>query len=326
MDPARLALLQHLESALAAFGPDVPIEVPAPAPGRGATERSATGPTTQGPAPQGLAAKPSAPVHATTSPRPQPAASKLVLLASPEVAPEPPAPRRASAPPPLRLVSTNSAATPAAPAARATEATANAAASAPIATGATADPIETLRAETFACRKCKLCENRKTVVFGEGNPRPDVLFVGEAPGAVEDQTGRPFVGPAGQLLDKILQGAMGLSRADVYIANVNKCRPPGNRAPEPDEVAACLPFLKRQVELLAPKVIVALGRVAAHNLLGRTEAMRDLRGRDLDYCGIPVVVTWHPAFLLRDPSHKRETWEDIKRVNRLLGRPEVPGS
>jgi DNA polymerase len=186
--------------------------------------------------------------------------------------------------------------------------------------------MEALRSAAFACRRCKLCESRKTVVFGEGNLRPDVLFIGEAPGAVEDQTGRPFVGPAGQLLEKILQGAMGMRRDEVYIANINKCRPPGNRAPEPDEVAACLPILKQQVQLLQPKVIVALGRVAAHNLLGSTEAMRDLRGRDLEYCGTPVVVTWHPAFLLRDPSHKRETWEDIKRVNRLLGRPEVPSS
>jgi DNA polymerase len=110
----------------------------------------------------------------------------------------------------------------------------------------------------------------------------------------------------------------------VFIGNVNKCRPPGNRDPEPDEVAACLPYLRRQVALLQPKVIVALGRIAAHNLLSTTEPMRALRGRELRYDGIPVVVTWHPAFLLRDPSHKRETWDDIKRVNRLLGRPEVP--
>ena len=191
---------------------------------------------------------------------------------------------------------------------------------------AAADDLQALRAEVAACRRCKLCEGRTQTVFGEGNPRPDVLFVGEAPGAQEDRTGRPFVGPAGQLLDRILSGAMGLQRGDVFIANVNKCRPPGNRNPEPDEVAACLPFLRRQVALLRPRVIVCLGRVAAHNLLGTTEPMRALRGRDLAYEGIPVVVTWHPAFLLRDPSHKRETWDDVKRVNRLLGRPEVPGS
>jgi len=174
------------------------------------------------------------------------------------------------------------------------------------------------------CTKCKLHQGRQTVVFGEGSPHAEVLFVGEAPGATEDRTGRPFVGEAGQLLDRILTGAMGLQRQDVYIANVNKCRPPGNRAPEADEVAACLPFLRQQIALLRPRVIVCLGRTAAHNLLGTTEPMRDLRGRDLAYDGTPVVVTWHPAYLLRDPSHKRETWDDIKRVNRLLGRPEVP--
>jgi DNA polymerase len=184
--------------------------------------------------------------------------------------------------------------------------------------------LAALRAEVLKCTRCKLHESRRTVVFGEGNPQPDVMFVGEAPGAVEDQTGRPFVGPAGQLLDRIIAGAMGLQRSEVFIGNVNKCRPPGNRDPEPDEVAACLPYLRRQVELLRPKVIVALGRIAAHNLLSTSEPMRALRGRDLRYEGIPVVVTWHPAFLLRDPSHKRETWDDIKRVNRLLGRPEVP--
>ncbi|MBL9078905.1 MAG: uracil-DNA glycosylase [Planctomycetes bacterium] len=182
-----------------------------------------------------------------------------------------------------------------------------------------------LRAEVMPCTRCKLHQGRTHAVFGEGNARPEVLFVGEAPGAVEDQTGRPFVGPAGQLLERILAGAMGLQRSDVYIANLNKCRPPGNRNPEPDEVAACLPFLRRQIAILQPRVIVCLGRVAAHNLLGTAEPMRALRGRDLAYEGTPVVVTWHPAYLLRDPSHKRETWDDIKRVNRLLGRPEVPG-
>jgi DNA polymerase len=184
--------------------------------------------------------------------------------------------------------------------------------------------LDELRAAVLACTRCKLHEGRRRAVFGEGNPRAEVMFIGEAPGAVEDQTGRPFVGPAGQLLDRILTGAMGLQRADVYIANINKCRPPGNRPPEADEVAACLPYLTAQVALIRPRVIVCLGRTAAHNLLGRDEPMRALRGRDLSYQGIPVVVTWHPAYLLREPERKRETWEDIKRVNRLLGRPEVP--
>ena len=184
--------------------------------------------------------------------------------------------------------------------------------------------LQALRAEVMPCTKCKLHQGRQHVVFGEGNPKARVMFVGEAPGAKEDQTGRPFVGPAGQLLDRILSGAMGLQRGEVYIANINKCRPPGNRVPQPDEVAACLPFLRRQIALVRPEVIVCLGRTAAHNLLGTAEPMHALRGRPLAYEGVPVVVTWHPAFLLRDASHKRETWEDIKRVNRLLGLPEVP--
>jgi DNA polymerase len=189
------------------------------------------------------------------------------------------------------------------------------------------DPVaalQALRAEVMPCTKCKLHQGRQHVVFGEGNPKARVMFVGEAPGAKEDQTGRPFVGPAGQLLDRILSGAMGLQRGEVYIANINKCRPPGNRVPEPDEVAACLPFLRQQIALVRPEVIVCLGRTAVHNLLGRTEPMHALRGRPLVYEGVPVVVTWHPAYLLRDASHKRETWEDIKRVNRLLGLPERP--
>lgn len=235
-----------------------------------------------------------------------PGAAAAIAVPGPTATP--PAPAAAKAPP-----RTSPAAAPA-PAAAAPDPTA-------------ADPslaLQELRAQALQCTRCKLHQGRRTVVFGEGNPRPRVLFVGEAPGAVEDQTGRPFVGPAGQLLDRILQGAMGLPRDAVYIANINKCRPPGNREPEPDEVAACLPFLQRQVAILRPEVIVALGRTAAHNLLGTTEPMRALRGRELWFQHIPVVVTWHPAFLLRDPSHKRETWEDIKRVNRMLGLPEIP--
>ena len=150
------------------------------------------------------------------------------------------------------------------------------------------------------------------------------MFVGEAPGAREDESGRPFVGPAGELLTRIIENAIGLPRAAVYIANVNKCRPPNNRDPEPDEVATCLPYLRAQIRAIRPAVIVALGRVAAHNLLSTTLSMTQLRGRELDYEGIPVVATWHPAYLLRQPSAKRETWDDIKRVNRLLGRPDVP--
>lgn len=186
------------------------------------------------------------------------------------------------------------------------------------------DALEELRARVLPCTKCKLAATRTHVVFGEGNPRAPVLFIGEAPGFHEDQQARPFVGPAGQLLDKIIEGAMGYARGDVFIANVNKCRPPENRNPEPDEVAACLPFLRAQVRIIRPGVIVCLGRVASSNLLGTSLPMRALRGQELEYEGIPVVVTWHPAYLLRTPSAKGETWADIRRVNRLLGRPEVP--
>ncbi len=185
--------------------------------------------------------------------------------------------------------------------------------------------LERLAAELADCGACKLAQGRTQVVFGEGNPRPRVMFIGEAPGFHEDRKGRPFVGKAGQLLDRIIENAMGLRRADVYIANVNKCRPPDNRDPQPDEVAACLPNLRAQVRILQPEVIVTLGRIAAHNLLASTAPMRRLRGQDLRYEGIPVVATWHPAYLLRQPSAKADTWEDIKRVNRLLGAPEVPG-
>jgi len=197
----------------------------------------------------------------------------------------------------------------------------------PMAAPAVADPaaqLQELRGLVQPCTRCKLHEGRQHAVFGEGDPAADVMFIGEAPGAREDQTGRPFVGEAGQLLDRILTGAMGLQRREVYIANINKCRPPGNRVPEPDEVAACLPFLRQQIAIVRPKVLVCLGRTAAQNLLATTASTTALRGRDLDYEGIPVVVTWHPAYLLREPAHKRETCEDIKRVNRLLGRPEVP--
>jgi len=184
--------------------------------------------------------------------------------------------------------------------------------------------LAALKQQALACTRCGLHRTRDQVVFGEGNATPRVLFLGEAPGAKEDQTGRPFVGEAGQLLDRILQNAMGLARAEVYIANTLKCRPPGNRDPAPEEAAQCLPFLQQQLAILRPEVIVCLGRVAARNLLSTDQSVTNLRGKALAYQGIPVVVTWHPAYLLREPGRKRETWEDIKRVNRLLGLPETP--
>lgn len=184
--------------------------------------------------------------------------------------------------------------------------------------------LEAQRERAVGCRRCGLCETRTHVVFGEGDPTADVMFVGEAPGAREDEQGRPFVGPAGRLLTKIIENAMGMPRRATYIANVNKCRPPGNRDPEPHEVAACLPFLKAQIQAIQPKVLVTLGRVAAQNLLGETRSVSRLRGAELEFEGIPVIATWHPAYLLRNPNAKRETWADIKRVNAKLGRPEVP--
>lgn len=254
----------------------------------------------------------------TLAPR-QPAAA--AAPAAPVVAPLPAAPAAPPAP-----VATP----PPAPARRPAAAPAAEAPSPAPAPAVAVDAVEAglaaLRREIQACTRCPLHQSREHAVPGEGNPRADVLFLGEAPGASEDKAGRPFVGPSGQLLDRILAGAMGLQRSDVYIANVAKCHPPGNRNPEPDEVAACLPFLVRQVALVRPKVIVCLGRVAAQNLLGSDESVSKLRGRDLMHDGIPVVVTWHPAYLLREPAAKRDTWEDIKRVNRLLGRPEVPKS
>jgi len=154
-------------------------------------------------------------------------------------------------------------------------------------------------------------------VFGVGNPDADLMFVGEAPGADEDVQGIPFVGRAGQLLTKIIE-AIGLTRDDVYIANIIKCRPPQNRNPEPDEVATCEPFLFRQVDIIKPKIIVALGKYAAQTLLRTETPISRLRGRQFDYRGAKLIPTFHPAYLLRNPSSKREVWEDMKLVKKLL--------
>lgn len=169
-----------------------------------------------------------------------------------------------------------------------------------------------------ACQRCKLHTlGRKQVVFGVGNPDADLMFVGEAPGADEDEQGEPFVGRAGQLLTKIIE-AIGLTRGDVYIANIIKCRPPGNRNPEPDEVEQCEPFLFRQVETVKPKVIVALGKFAAQSLLRTTDPITRLRGRSFNYRGATLIPTFHPAYLLRNPSAKRDVWDDMKKVRRIL--------
>jgi DNA polymerase len=169
------------------------------------------------------------------------------------------------------------------------------------------------------CRLCKLCAGRTNLVFGVGNPKARLMFVGEGPGRDEDLQGEPFVGRAGQLLTDIITKGMGLSREDVYIANVVKCRPPDNRNPEPDEVAACEPFLKGQIELIRPEVIVALGKFAVQALLKSKVPITKLRGQWQTYEGIKLMPTFHPAYLLRNPGDKRLVWQDIKKVMEALG-------
>lgn len=165
------------------------------------------------------------------------------------------------------------------------------------------------------CQACRLCKGRRTVVFGSGSPDADVMFIGEAPGREEDRQGLPFVGAAGELLTRMIEST-GLRREEVYIANVIKCRPPGNRDPEPDEVASCEPYLVRQIEIVKPLVICTLGRFAAQALLKTTESMGKLRGQVLAYEGIKLIPTYHPAALLRNPQWKRPAWEDLKLVRR----------
>jgi uracil-DNA glycosylase len=177
--------------------------------------------------------------------------------------------------------------------------------------------LEQLAVFLDGCPRCRLSERRTSIVFGEGHPRAAVMFVGEAPGAQEDRTGRPFVGQAGQLLDEMIL-ALGLERSQVYIGNVVKCRPPGNRDPEEEEMAACSPFLDRQIELIGPRVIVALGRVAARRLTGSTKPMGALRGRWTSYRGTPLISLFHPAYLLRNALAKRSTWQDLKQVRTRL--------
>lgn len=190
--------------------------------------------------------------------------------------------------------------------------------------GETADTIESIRAEIGDCTRCPLSKlGRKQIVHSTGNFGADLMFVGEAPGADEDEQGFPFVGRAGQLLTKIIEG-IGLKREDVFIGNINRCRPPGNRAPEPEETAQCRPFILREVAVVRPKVIVVLGATAAHNLLQVKTPISKLRGSFHDYFGVKVMPTFHPAYLLRDPHKKREVWEDMKMVRELLNSPVQP--
>ena len=188
--------------------------------------------------------------------------------------------------------------------------------------GRTADGASALalvRAELGDCQRCKLAGKRTNIVYGVGNPDAPLVFVGEAPGADEDRTGEPFVGAAGQLLTKMIE-AMGLGREDVYICNILKCRPPGNRNPEPDEIAECEPFLKKQLAAIRPRMIVTLGKFAAQCLLRSDAPISRLRGTWKAYEGIPLMPTYHPAFLLRTPSAKREVWADLQEVMRELDR------
>ncbi len=184
---------------------------------------------------------------------------------------------------------------------------------------ANAPDLAALAALVRDCRNCVLCERRRHTVFGEGNPAAELMFVGEGPGADEDATGRPFVGAAGQLLDKMI-AAMTFRREDVYIANVVKCRPPENRAPLPDEMGVCLPYLRRQIELIKPKVIVALGGTAMTGLLGVPVSITRMRGQWTAYQGIPLMPTFHPAYLLRREEAKRDVWSDLQQVMKALGR------
>ena len=181
-------------------------------------------------------------------------------------------------------------------------------------------PVETLtgiRTDLGDCSRCPLCMSRTHIVFGEGNPKADLVFVGEGPGFDEDRCGQPFVGAAGQLLTKII-AAMNLSREAVYICNIVKCRPPGNRDPQPAEVRQCLPFLKRQLAAINPRVICALGKVAAQTLLETETPISRLRGRFHDFMGIAVMPTFHPAYLLRNPEKKREVWNDVQQIMQRL--------
>jgi DNA polymerase len=188
---------------------------------------------------------------------------------------------------------------------------------APVKLERSTETFEQIHAEIGDCTRCPLHEGRTHVVHTEGNRKARLMFVGEAPGADEDAQARPFVGRAGQLLTKIIE-AIGLKREEVLIGNVNRCRPPGNRAPMPDEAATCKPFLLREIAVVQPEVIVVLGNTAMKNLLDTREGITRLRGTFQDYKGIKVMPTFHPAYLLRDPSKKRETWEDLKKVRDYL--------
>ena len=186
---------------------------------------------------------------------------------------------------------------------------------------ASAGDLSSLAKEVSSCVSCRLCKTRKQTVFADGSPDAKIMFIGEAPGADEDAQGVPFVGRAGQLLTRMIEDGMGLPRKAVYIANVLKCRPPDNRNPEPDEIASCRGFLESQIDLVKPEVLVALGKFAAQFLLETEEGITRLRGTWGAYRGIPVMPTYHPSFLLRQPGQKKDAWEDLLKVLAKVGLP-----
>jgi DNA polymerase len=200
--------------------------------------------------------------------------------------------------------------------------TAGPAVAAPVTVAASSGGLEAIREDLGDCQRCKLAKTRKRIVFGQGNPSARLIFVGEAPGADEDEQGLAFVGRAGQLLTDIIEKGLKMPRKDVWIGNVLKCRPPQNRNPEPDEILACQPFLEKQIALIRPRVLVGLGKFSAQWLFKSMEPIGRLRGRVGDYDGIKVIPTFHPAFLLRNPSAKKDVWEDMKVVLRLLAEDE----
>ena len=182
--------------------------------------------------------------------------------------------------------------------------------------------LDILAAQVATCEKCKLCKTRTNTVFGDGNEKAELMFIGEGPGEEEDKSGFPFVGKSGQLLSKMLDTCLGLTRDQIYIANIVKCRPPENRDPEPEEVLACIGYLTKQIQLVKPKVIVTLGRVASQTLLATDEKIGKLRGMKHEFDGIVVVPTWHPSYLLRKPMARWDTVEDMKLVRQELNLPE----
>ncbi len=260
---------------------------------------------------QPVAAQPVAAQSPATEPSPPPppvAPPAVTYPNAPPVSAEPP---RAAPKPPVTIVRplfTDTSATPDAPRIKGP----------PVEGEARIAALKVIQGEVVACTSCRLVQKRNNTVFSRGNPFARLCFIGEGPGEQEDRQGLPFVGPAGQLLDKII-AAMGLSPDEVYICNVVKCRPPNNRTPEPDEMRACSPFLVRQLDLVRPEVIVALGRTAVGFLLDSKDSMTRMRGRWHSYEGIPVLPTWHPAYLLRTPEAKGDTWADMKLVMARLG-------